>query len=423
MSTGRTEGGTPTAGGAPSDGRSWRSLIRGNVAWLSLVSLLNDAASEMIYPLLPLFVTRYLGAGPAFLGLLEGAADSASSILKLIGGRVSDRVRRRKPLVASGYAIAATVRPLIALASAGWHVLAVRLADRVGKGIRTAPRDALLAESVDAGRRGVAFGIHRGADHAGAVLGPLFATGFLLLFPYALRPLFAISLVPGAIAVAVVLFRVRERTLHAPGAPEQPAASSDDAGRDVASPGEHAPGFDRYLFVLLLFTLGNASDAFLLLRAQQLGVAVAFLPLLWGAFHVSKMAWSVPGGAMADRIGPRPAILTGWSVYAAVYAGFAFATVEWHVWTLFLAYGLFYGLTESPEKALVARFASSARRGSAFGAYHFAIGLAALPASLIFGEIYQHLSAEVAFLYGATLALLSALLFLLLVPRSPDTAA
>ncbi len=417
----------------PAQSGSWRSLVYGNVGWLSLVSLLNDAASEMIYPLLPLFVTRYLGAGPAFLGLLEGAADSASSLLKLAGGRISDRAHRRKPLVGWGYAIAAFVRPLIALATAGWHVLAVRLADRVGKGIRTAPRDALLAESVTPERRGVAFGIHRGADHAGAVLGPLIATLFLLAFPNALRPLFAVSLLPGLIAVAVVTLRVRERAFQSSAAgtaaeapaqpPPEPELEAGDDAADATSPRSHAQGFHRYLLVLLLFTLGNASDAFLLLRAQQLGVAIALLPLLWGAFHVSKMAWSVPGGAMADRIGPRPAILAGWSVYAAVYAGFAFAAVPWHVWALFLAYGLFYGLTESPEKALVARFASSTRRGSAFGAYHFAVGLAALPASLVFGEIYQHVSAQAAFLYGAAVALLAALLFLVIVPRSPHPAA
>ena len=374
--------------------------LRGNLLWLSLVSLLTDLSSEMIYPLLPLFLVQRLGAGPAFLGLIEGIAESTSSLVKLGSGWLSDRTGGRKPLVAVGYGLAGFARPLVALATAPWHVLAIRFTDRVGKGIRTAPRDALLAASVPAAQRGTAFGIHRAADHAGAVLGPLVASAILLAYPGRLRLVFALALIPGVIALLLVLLRVREAT-----AAPLPAGADADA---IAEAGD-APRLRRFLFVLVLFTLGNASDAFLLLRAQQLGVAVALIPLLWGALHVSKMAWNVVGGALADRFGPARAIVAGWLVYALVYAGFAAAGAAWHVWALFLAYGLFYGLTEAPEKALVAGLAPATRRGTAFGAYHLAIGLAALPASLLFGIIWQATSASAAFLFGAALALTAAL--------------
>ena len=386
-------------------------VLRGNVLWLSVVSFLNDAASEMIYPLLPLFLTGTLGAGAAFLGVVEGVAESASSLLKLVSGWVADRVGRRKALVAWGYGIAAVGRPLIAVAAAPWQVLAVRFADRVGKGLRTAPRDAMLAESVAPEVRGRAFGVHRAADHAGAVAGPLLAAGLLLLLPGRLRLVFGLALVPGLVTLLVVLWKVREppRAVAAgAGADRPPLPKLKDLG----------PVLPRYLGVLVLFTLGNASDAFLLLRASDLGVAAALVPLLWGVLHVSKAAWSVVGGRLADRVGPRPAIAAGWLVYAAVYAAFAVAGAEWHAWALFAVYGLFFGLTEAPEKALVAALAPVGARGSAFGAYHFAIGLAALPASILFGALWQGVSPEAAFLTGAGLALAAAALLPLAVPAA-----
>lgn len=386
---------------------SWRALLRGNVLWLSVVSLLNDAASEMIYPLLPLFLVGTLGAGPAFLGLVEGVAEATASVLKLVSGWLSDRVGRRKALVGTGYGIAAAGRPLIALAVAPWQVLLVRFADRVGKGLRTAPRDVLLAESVEPARRGAAFGLHRAADHAGAVVGPLLATGLLLLLPGRLRLVFALAAIPGLLTVLVLWRRVRD----VPAAGEETAAGPPRVGWR-----ELGPVFPRYLLVLVLFTLGNASDAFLLLRAQQLGVAVALIPLLWSALHLSKMVWSVPGGVLADRFGARGAIVAGWALYAAVYAGFAVAGAAWHVWALFLVYGLFFGLTEAPEKALVAALAPTAARGRAFGAFHFAVGLAALPASVLFGAVWQAFGAPAAFALGASLALVAALLLLLVLP-------
>lgn len=387
-------------------------LLRGNVLWLSAASFLNDAASEMIYPLLPLFLTGTLGAGAAFLGLIEGAADSLSSLLKLFGGWMADRSGRRKPLTLAGYAIASFGRPLIALTGAAWQVLAVRLADRVGKGLRTAPRDALLAESIPPGRRGAAFGLHRAADHAGAVAGPLMAAGILLAFPGDLRTVFALALVPGMLTVLVVALRVRETV---------PAATVD-APPTMPRLRALGPVLPRYLGVLVLFTLGNASDAFLLLRAGEAGVPVAAIPLLWAALHVSKSAWSVVGGRWSDRVGPRTAIVAGWLVFAAVYAGFGMVDAAWQVWALFIVYGLFFGLTEGPEKALVAALAPEGLRGSAFGAYHAAIGVAALPASLVFGAVWQAFGAPAAFALGASLALAAALLLPLAVPRAPATA-
>lgn len=388
------------AGGAGPARR--RALLGGNVLWLSVASFLNDAASEMIYPLLPFFLTATLGAGPAFLGLLEGVAESASSLLKLAGGWVADRTGRRRALVAWGYGIAAVARPLIGLAAAPAQVLAIRFADRLGKGLRTAPRDALLADSVPPERRGTAFGIHRASDHAGAVAGPLLASALLLLYPGQLRLVFLLALVPGLLTVLVLLLRVRDTPRAAP-----PSGSGGPARPGLRGLG---PAFPRYLAVVVLFTLGNSTDAFLLLRAQQLGVAPAAIPLLWAALHVSKTAWSVPGGMVADRFGARRSVVAGWAWYAAVYAGFALAAAEWHAWALFSAYGLFFGLTEAPEKALVARLAPAGMGGRAFGAYHFAVGVAALPASVLFGLAWEGLGARAAFLLGAGVALLAAAL-------------
>lgn len=388
----------------------------------------------MIFPLLPVFLVQTLGAGPAFLGLVEGIAESTSSLVKLAGGWLSDRSGRRKALIGWGYGAAGVVRPLIALATAPWHVLAVRFTDRVGKGLRTAPRDALLAESVEPERRGTAFGIHRAADHAGAVLGPLLATGILLLAPGQVRLVFALAAVPAALAVLLLVWKVHEGDLAATAAPhrpgeaggggDNPSAASFDPGEGglphSPAPGGASPGLPRsfrtYLTAMALFTLGNASDAFLLLRAEQVGVPVATLPLLWGAFHISKMLWSVPGGMLADRFGSRRAIVMGWLLYTAIYGAFGVATAPWQGWALFLVYGLFYGLTEAPQKALVARIAPAERRGSAYGAFHFVVGLTALPGSLLFGGIWQAFGATAAFGTGAALALTAALVLALGVP-------
>lgn len=386
-----------------------------NVLALAAVSLLTDTATEMTYPLLPVFLASVLGAGALAVGAIEGAAESTAALLKLASGWWSDRLARRKPLVVAGYALASAVRPLIGLAGSAGQVLAIRVADRVGKGIRGAPRDALIADSVDPAIRGRAFGFHRAADHAGAVLGPLIAFGLLQGLGLDLRTLFLLTAIPGALAVAVLVAGVREKARPAPAAEQAPAAKP--------RPSLARTGLDRsfwaYLAVLLLFTLGNSTDAFLLLRATDLGVPAALVPILWAFLHVVKSASSTPGGALSDRFGRKPLIVAGWLVYAGVYLGFARADAAWQVWALFGVYGLFFGLTEGTEKALVADLVPAARRGAAFGWYNLALGLGALPASLLFGAIWDRWGAPAAFGCGAAAALLAAAGLALVVPGRP----
>ena len=445
----------------PRDRSVWKRLFAGNVLWLSAASFLNDASSEMIFPLLPVFLVGTLGAGPAFLGIVEGVAETTAAFVKLAGGWLSDRVRRRRALVGWGYGLAAGTRPLMAAAMAPWHVLAIRFTDRIGKGVRTAPRDALLAESVEPETRGRAFGLHRAADHAGAILGPVLAAGILLVWPGELRLVFLLALLPAAVAVLAIVMKVKEirpgeagrdtgsvmdaeragtadtpdareldpqppgpdtpRGPPSSGRPEPPGASPGQAADEAAA--THRRRFIGYLAVLVVFTLGNASDAFLLLRAESLGVGLALVPILWSLLHVSKMAWNVVGGALADRVGPVPAIIAGWIVYAVTYAGFAIADRSWQAWLLFVVYGLFYGLTEPTEKALVAELAPSETRARAFGAYHFAIGIAALPASIIFGVVWERVGVEAAFGLGAALALVAAVALPVVLRMNPGSRA
>jgi MFS family permease len=362
----------------------------------------------MIYPLLPAFLTGTLRAGPAFLGAVEGLAETVAAALKVVSGRVSDRLPRRKPLVVAGYSLSSLVRPLVALATAPAHVLAVRLLDRVGKGLRSAPRDALLAAVVPGGDRGRAFGFQRAMDHAGAMVGPLLASAAMLLTSD-LRVVFALAAIPAALAVLALVVGVREvpRPLDVP-----PAALEAAPPR---APLE--PGLVRYLGVLALFTLGNSSDAFLLLRAQEAGVALAAIPALWALHHLVKAAASTWGGALSDRVGRRRVILAGWSVYALAYAGFAAAASPLAVAGLFAFYGLFHALTEGAERALVADLAGERARGRAFGLFHAVTGAALLPASLLTGLLWQRFGARIALGTGAGLALLAALALLVLVPE------
>jgi MFS family permease len=383
----------------PSASSSLRGRLSRNVIILGAVSLLNDAASEMIYPLLPVFLTSVLGAGPAVLGVIEGIAESTASFLKLYSGYLSDRVKRRKNWIVAGYAISNIIRPLIAVAGTWVQVLALRFSDRVGKGLRTSPRDALIADSTAPELRGTAYGFHRAMDHAGAIVGPLLATGLLLLLDNRIPLVFLLSFIPGTVAVLLLIGGLREREARVPAA-GRGAFSVRSAWTEMPS------GFRRYLLIILLFTLGNSTDAFLLLRAQALGVPVAFLPAIWMALHAVKMAFSVPGGMLS----------------ALVYAGFAMANAHWHAWALFALYGTYFGLTEGVEKAFVADYAPAHLRGSAFGLYHLTVGLGAFPASLLFGLLWQRAGAPAAFAFGAVLALLAgALLASLPAVRPQDT--
>ncbi|HSC27962.1 MAG TPA: MFS transporter [Vicinamibacterales bacterium] len=377
---------------------------------LGWVSFFTDTASEMVYPLLPLFLTRVLGAGAMSLGVIEGIAEAASSALKIASGWLSDRSGQPKRLVLAGYGLSSAVRPLIALATAWPQVLVLRFVDRLGKGIRGAPRDAMLAFFADARQRGRVYGFHRAMDHAGAVIGPLAASLFLFFYPGDYRTLFALTLIPGAV-VMLVLVRVPS--------PARPPAS----GRPHADPTElwHprvlGAAFYKALGVIFLFTLGNASDTFLLLRLSDLGVAAFWIPLLWSSLHVVKMLASLAGGELSDRFGRRTLIALGWIVYATVYGAFGRFEAPAVVIAVFLSYGLYFGLTEGVEKAWIADMAPSTARGTAFGLYNAALGVGSLLASLLFGLIWTRVSPQAAFYTGAGLAL-AATVLLSVVPPS-----
>lgn len=386
---------------------SSRTLGR-NVYALAAVSFFTDVSSEMIYPLLPVFLTTVLGASAGFIGAIEGAAESTAALLKLLSGWWSDRVRRRKPLVVAGYALASAVRPLVAIAQSATQVLVIRVTDRVGKGIRNAPRDALIADSIHASVRGRAFGLRSAADNAGALLGPLMAFAILTVWHVSLRSVFWLAAIPGVIAVIVAIVGVREVRQRERSQAKQPELRAGMGAR-----------FWSFLVVIFVFTLGNSTDAFLLLRARQLGVPVALAPILWALLNGVKSVSNVPGGALSDRIGRRPTLVAGWLVYALVYFLFARANQTWEAWALFAGYGIFFGLSEGTELALVADVAPPDRRGSAYGWYYLAIGVGALPASLLFGVLWDRFGSPVAFSTGAGLALAAALALFAL-PRAPD---
>jgi MFS family permease len=384
----------------------WLIGIHGNVLLLGIVSFFNDAASEMIYPLLPVFLTAVLGVGPAAIGIIEGIAESTASFLKLASGFISDRVHRRKNWVVGGYLLSNTVRPLIGLAVSWPGVLVLRFIDRIGKGVRTSPRDALIAESTPMHYRGKAFGFHRAADHAGAVVGPLLATLLIAFFQFDLKTVFMLSVIPGLLAIAVLSAGVKETPLEARPAARHESLRIRQAWREMPQT------LRRFAMILFLFTLGNSTDAFLLLKAQQLGVSVPLIPVLWTVLHIVKMGSSLPGGIASDRLGRKGVIVTGWMVYALTYAGFIFADSTWQAWALFMIYGLYFGLTEGAEKALIADLAPEHLRGSAFGLYHLMIGIGALPASLLFGWVWQIYGDAAAFGMGASFALAAGLLLM-----------
>lgn len=376
---------------------------------LGLSSLFTDTASEAIYPLLPVFLTRTLGATAVSLGIIEGIAEAANSLLKIISGRLSDRWHTRQPIVVAGYSLSSLMRPLIGLVTTWPQVLGIRFLDRVGKGIRGAPRDALLASAATPATRGKVFGFHRAMDHAGAMLGPLLASVFLLLHPGEYRTLFLLTIIPGVVAVAL-LTKVRDVRMP----PPQPVAPGEGGGRTQGAPAGSWRRLPRSLYaflaVLLIFALGNSADAFLLLRLTDLGVSPVLIPVLWAAHHAVKAVMSVVGGVRSDRVGRRRVIAVGWVVYALVYVGFALTTSLTGLVLLLLAYGLYYGLAEGTEKALVADLAPSDLRGTAFGLYNAVLGGGALAASVVFGLVWKAAGAPAAFALGAVLALTATLL-------------
>ena len=348
------------------------------VVWLlGLASLLNDVSSEAIFPLLPTFLVT-LGAPMSFLGLIEGSADTVASLVKVAAGKLSDRGPRRS-LVAGGYAMPALARAAIAAAMAPWQVLAARLFDRLGKGIRSGPRDALIADSVAPSQRGRAFGLNRSMDHFGAALGPLIA-GALLALGAGLRLTFAVASLFGLMAPVVLFFRLREH--------EQLV---DRSGPVDSQPrgGALRTGFSAYLVACVLFAFGNSSDAFLLVRAHEVGWGAAALPFLWSFHHLVKSMAALPGGALSDRHSRALVVGAGWTAYALTYVGFGFATARWQIVVLFLAYALYHGLAEGAERAIVADLAERGARGRAFGLYYGLTGAAALPAGLATGWVWD----------------------------------
>ena len=363
-------------------------MLSRNVVVFGIVSLLADVSSDMVMPLLPAFLLT-LGAGAAYIGVIEGAAEGTAALLKYLSGRWADRARRLLPLAVAGYALAALARPFLAISQAPWQVLALRNMDRMGKGIRTSPRDKLLAASAPRQRLAEAFAFQRGMDHAGAAIGPLLAAALLLAWPDQIRRVFLVAAIPGTLAV-LALLAVREQSFL-------PGPRADLGGARGRVPA-------RLLTAIGVFTVGNSTDALLLLRAGTLGVPTVQLPLLWGALHLVRAIFSWPLGRVADQLGRERTLMVGWLWYAACYAGFAFARAPAHVWILFAAYGLVAALTEGTERAMIADAVPPETRGRALGIYNLVSGAGLIAASVLAGELWERVSPAAALLFGALLA-------------------
>jgi len=376
-----------------------RSIPR-NVWIAGWVSFFMDVSSEMVYPLVPLFLTSSLGASKSVVGLIEGIAEAAASLLKLFSGVVADRFGKTKLLMGLGYGISTASRPLLALAPGWGMVLAARFTDRVGKGIRTAPRDAIIATSTPPERLGLAFGFHRALDTAGAVVGPALALVILSIWVADYRLVFWLSIVPGVVAVALIAWFIKA---DSPRPSIRPPFRWSLRGLDVR--------LLRFLLVIALFSLGNSSNAFMILKAEQVGVSPAWISGLYLAFNVTYALLSVPAGMLADRIGPKKMILSGFVLFAMVYTGFALATHIWQIATLFIGYGLYMGLTDGVQRAYLSTLISADQQATGFGLYHMVVGLAILPASLIAGVLWDSIGPEAPFTFGAAMALLSGLAF------------
>lgn len=414
---------------------NWKSIYS-----LSAVSFFNDIASEMIYPLIPVFIKTVLGFGAEIIGIIEGIAESINSLLKLFSGWISDKSKKRKVFVLAGYSLSNLVRPLIGISSYWGMLLGFRLTDRVGKGIRTAPRDAMICDLAPENKRGLAFGIQRSMDHAGAVVGPLITSVLITLFLLDLEKVFLLSYIPGMFAVLIVIFGVKEikKEDHARLEEFQKFQGRQyfHGRQDTRNTDTHSKEsdykekkslilffkdfrklggkFNYLLSIFVIFTLGNSTDAFLLLRASDMGVRLAYIPLLWSTLHLSKTLFSLLGGYLSDRTGRKTIIGMGWSVYILTYLGFAFADSLWQIWALFAFYGIFFGFTEGVEKALVGDIVIKETRGLAYGYYNFAIGIAALPASIVFGLVWRLFSFRSAFIMGAGFSLIALVLLIFL---------
>lgn len=424
-----------------------------NVFFAGLVSFFMDISSEMVYSLVPLFLSSVLGVTGSVIGLIEGIAETTASLVKLVSGWLSDRLGRRKALMGAGYGISVVSRVLLATAGAWSQVLGSRFVDRLGKGIRTAPRDAIVADSSTVRDLGRNFGFHRAMDQSGAVIGPGLAALILLLAPENYRLVFWLSIIPGSVAVLIIVLFIQERRVlgvdgrRPPTAAAGAAADGGVAMASVSVLGAAADGTGRdapartggitlrarlarlrgplltYILITGLFSLGNSSDAFLILRANQdLGVSLALIPILYVAFNAVYSALSIPAGLLADVVGRRQLAVAGYVVFAVTYAAMAIAQSELSAWLIFLLYGVYMGISDGNSRALLAELAPRDRQGTAFGFYHGVVGLAALPASALAGILWDEVSHAAPFWVGAGAASLAALLLLLLVPAHPQSA-
>ncbi len=392
---------------AQQDDRRRTLGFNSNVFFLGVSSLLTDISSEMIFTLVPLFLSNVLGAATTIVGLVGGLSDSTEAVFKIFSGWFSDRVGKRKLLTVAGYSLSTIAKPFMYLASSWGMVAAIRFSDRVGKGVRTSPRDALVADSVGSGDRGKAFGLHRAMDTMGAVLGLGLAAliiylvqgGGVELSLASYRWLVLVGIVPAVLGVLVLLTLVKEARRNSPG------GSKVNGFRLSGVDGR----FKIFLAVMAVFTLGNSSDFFVILRAQNLEASVFQITLMLVVFNLAYSMTSLPAGVISDRLGRRRVIALGWLIYALVYLGFAAASSLWQIWLLFAAYGIYYGIVEGVARAFVADLVPEERRGTAYGLYHGVVGLTLLPASLIAGWLWDAVSPQAPFYFGAGLAFLAML--------------
>jgi len=405
-----------TARSLPPDETPAKKKLPATVVALGWVSLLTDAASDMIYPLVPELL-RQIGGSAIWLGWFEGVAEVVATSLKLVSGRMSDEPKRRKPLIALGYGIAALTRPLFALASAPIHAVLIRAIDRVGKGLRGPPRDAMVAGAVPDEQRGLAFGFHRMMDNFGGVLGPILAFGLLWIAKIPLRTVFALALVPGLAAVLVVLLFVRDPSREAAALDEKTSAKAK-----ALPPSERPPipaAAWRYMVAIAVFSLGNAGDLFFLRRMSDLGLSSAFVPIVWVSLQLGKGLLNVPGGRASDRFGRKPVLALSWLLYAVTYLGFGLAQ-SWSVaWIWLGLYAAHYGLAEGGQRALLAELVPTEIRGRAYGVQLAMEGGAVLVANVLFGLVYERASAAIAFAAAGAIALVGAALLTLIVPAPP----
>jgi MFS family permease len=376
-----------------------------NVFFAGVVSFFMDVSSEMIYPLIPLFLSNILGINKSVIGLIEGIAESTASLLKVFSGWFSDRIGNRKWLMAAGYGISTLSRPIVALATGWHHVMVSRFMDRFGKGVRTAPRDAIIAESTEKTHLGRAFGFHRSMDTLGAVVGPALAFLLLGIFSNNYRSVFWLSMIPGLIAVLLIIFFITEKKKVYIAHSERPKLTIKHFDWK----------FKFFVLIATLFAIGNSSDVFLILRAQQIGIPIVMIPIVYLLFNLVYSLSAIPAGIAADRFGRKRVILVGFVLFAILYYGFAAAKDTTAIWVLFAFYGLFMGLTEGIQKAFLATIIPPDFKATAFGVYNTAVGFAMFPASLIGGWLWDNISPSATFYYGSITASLSAMLFVIFI--------